>query len=936
MRSKISRVLDEIKSGMSEILDKIYRIIKEKNCSKLKSWTDELRDLAPIDNVENFDAYEQTLNWVFQNKRIKNVALSGPYGSGKSSIIESYLKNNKGVKRAALKVSLASFTSIGAMSEEAEESTKAEVSEEEIESAILKQLFYAVKPDVIPLSRYRRLHEPSSWSKFKNYFSIVAFIVLIMAAIAPNIRGNVFAIFDKFLDKRYFNQAIIRAIETASVSLVGAAVIYLLYKNHFFGFRISEIKVISNITMKNENETKESAFNRNLDEIVYFFEKTRFRTVFFEDLDRLNNPKIFVHLRELNNLLNNDPLITGKPIKFVYAVRDDIFTSEDRVKFFDFIILVVPIISEINSSATLLKKFKNTSEHGINHEFIFDIHPFISDARTLHSTVNDFLIYKKILKDSQGVDIVDSKIFAIMLLKNRCPHLFYRIQGGSLPIIDLLRGEYNSNDSVEVELSSNDNKLISLLIQKGYIDKECEAYVNYSLDGKLTERDKTFLLRVQEMGRKSILDNGEKFYYELDNVRNVLERLDESDFDKREVINYDLLEYLLKKCRLNDKETKVSAHSFAEEDARLKRLIKQLVVAVENEYEIWCFVRKFITQSSDAWKLIRFLAVEWTGMVKYITKSNGYHRFLPRSEYGRNLLEISKVTEHTEHEIELTDDEIRNCVHEVLQGCDLEVIKKQNTERCLKLYIDKNFKVLQSACGKEINYDFEHLRIVLKELGVKIIEIPSEDISTEQPIIDEIKEIIFGEGRFEINSNTIQAVIDYKDKKGSLRSQFKRKPISTIMDLDYNQLIDYVKCEIDIFIKNVVLKMDGLQDDSKDVIHVLRLLKKKQLNEKEMLEFSRKLIEKEDFSLNKIAECVDEEGQISKISKSWKPIWDMLLENNKVKVSWENVNAYSRRYGFSDTLKNYIVGHAKDLKKRRIDSIIDQAILEFYRKALKK
>lgn len=38
------------------------------------------------------------------------------------------------------------------------------------------------------------------------------------------------------------------------------------------------------------------------------------RPFFFEDLDRLDDPKIFVHLRELNNLLNNDDAIKNKPI----------------------------------------------------------------------------------------------------------------------------------------------------------------------------------------------------------------------------------------------------------------------------------------------------------------------------------------------------------------------------------------------------------------------------------------------------------------------------------------------------------------------------------------------------------------------------------------------------------------------------------------------
>ena len=37
----------------------------EKESIYTGDWTDELRDLAPIDNVENFDTYKQVLNWAF-------------------------------------------------------------------------------------------------------------------------------------------------------------------------------------------------------------------------------------------------------------------------------------------------------------------------------------------------------------------------------------------------------------------------------------------------------------------------------------------------------------------------------------------------------------------------------------------------------------------------------------------------------------------------------------------------------------------------------------------------------------------------------------------------------------------------------------------------------------------------------------------------------
>jgi len=40
-------------------------------------------DLSPIDNVENIENYDQALAWAVANKRVKNIAVTGPYGSGK-------------------------------------------------------------------------------------------------------------------------------------------------------------------------------------------------------------------------------------------------------------------------------------------------------------------------------------------------------------------------------------------------------------------------------------------------------------------------------------------------------------------------------------------------------------------------------------------------------------------------------------------------------------------------------------------------------------------------------------------------------------------------------------------------------------------------------------------------------------------------------------
>ena len=73
--------------------------------------------LTPTSNVD-LNAYEEGFEFIFSNDDIRNIAVSGPYSSGKSSLLESYKKKHP--QKTFIHISLAHFTNENKDNEEKE------------------------------------------------------------------------------------------------------------------------------------------------------------------------------------------------------------------------------------------------------------------------------------------------------------------------------------------------------------------------------------------------------------------------------------------------------------------------------------------------------------------------------------------------------------------------------------------------------------------------------------------------------------------------------------------------------------------------------------------------------------------------------------------------------------------------------------------------
>ena len=420
----------------------------------------EYRDLAPISDIEDGKEYLEALNWALDNPKIKNIALTGPYGAGKSSIIDTFLKQNskkqnnickkslfrKNMAEKSIKISMATFAQAGDLDSD----EKIHIEANEVEEGILKQLFYKVEHKKIPQSRYRKLHVENFKTSLFKVIALTTMMVILGDILKPEVIGDIWKKITEFTEKYYLP-------EISSYIILGIYVIaFVVTISHIWSsistrYHVKEITLPADAKVEKDNNLSESVFNKNLDEIMYFFEATGYRIVFFEDLDRLDDRKIFVHLRELNNLLNNDDTIKEKPIVFIYAVKDDIFTKDDRTKFFDFIIPVIPVINSTNSGEILLKRLQESEKNGIQHnissDFIFDVSPYISDMRVLQNIYNEFVIYKNLLSVHQALALRDEQMMAMIIFKNLYPKDFADIQNET----GIIKKAFEESQIVEIE-----------------------------------------------------------------------------------------------------------------------------------------------------------------------------------------------------------------------------------------------------------------------------------------------------------------------------------------------------------------------------------------------------------------------------------------------------------------------------------------------------
>ena len=343
----------------------------------------EILRLGPNTKGSSNNPNQPYINYIkkaLSTPKIYNIGLIGDYASGKSTIIENFLDDNK--EKKVIRLSLAKI-------ELNPDKTNKENETNTIKEKILELLFWQAKV-AVPNSILQSVYKPS---KILQGFSAFLFS-LVFAFIAFN-KINLDIVLLGNYTKISFYIVLLGCFSLIFWQLIN---FFIFLKN--LGFSKINLKAL-NVDF----EISKNPFYKHLAQIIFILEEIAKKdyVVIVEDLDRFNEIEIFTALREISLIINYR--LKNKRLPFLYALNSGLFAPanyskpdnqdkdpqksvNDICKFFD---IIIPVL-----------KFSN------NHTAKEEMLELITKEKTINSAEKDEL--EKVLEILCKNAVVDQRI----------------------------------------------------------------------------------------------------------------------------------------------------------------------------------------------------------------------------------------------------------------------------------------------------------------------------------------------------------------------------------------------------------------------------------------------------------------------------------------------------------------------------------------------
>ncbi len=808
--------------------------------------------LAPVES-ENYDKYSDAFKYALdsndeESQKITNIAVTGPYASGKSSVIEK-VKEEFGTDNF-ITLSLTNFNS-GDIEDDnkiQENSITNKKIEEDLEAQLINQLIHKIDSKNIKDSRFlanKKIDTSKLSYKVGTFIHALIISIIFICLIIVNIS-------DEAINKIFFSK--IDDIKSISINIL--LILGSIYSLYFINKTITLFKkrrILRKINIYgNEielfNNEDNSIFDKYTDEILYLFKNAGVRYFIFEDIDRYEDVTIFKKLREINILLNETLKRENKeykPIKFIYLICDNMFTAEERTKFFDFIIPVVPYIHKGNAYDYMAELFADEIKDERNKKFLIKVSLFIDNSRLIKNIANEYYIYSKFIKlQDREPHTKFIKLLSLIIYKNLFPKDFNQLyfNKGYLAellnhnsIINRMKKEYfidyiqetinKSKDDFKLKDFLNDKlkeqsiknfieanfkdvnnffilkdkynyiynngnfEIIKLFILNSYIDIDYNSYLSAITTNTLSENMNTFI-------RNILTRNSIQYDYSLPeledkkNLDNFLLYIDEDNLKQKEILNIDLFKSLI-------------LHNYSHEAVMIIN-----GVHTHEHYSFILYFYKYICISKEMYKKISgtyFMDIRDMFIERYENMYYYYHDIFYQYNYYFYKLAINFIIFHKQIFKEIDMYETYGRINPTdIEKIKTKVAKDINYIKCLNEFNDDKFLINYK---EYVEFDITEIILSLKKIGIVFHDItPAKDeillntITSQYMFKPTYKNIVH------ILSKTININSD----------EIKQQPYTYLIDNEDKDLIEYINDNIKKFIEsypeNIVSRDEKLKD----------------------------------------------------------------------------------------------------------------------------
>jgi hypothetical protein len=403
-----------------------------------------LRSLAPEYTPGQHAIYVRHLEQAVLDKRNRNIALTGRYGAGKSSVLDSFQEKHR---EDTVRISI---NTLGPDKDDEDLTNR-------IQKELVKQLVYRLEPGKIRRSRFARPKPVTKGRAFVHalFVSVVSMGLLWVLGVRsgpgwPDAAADLPA----YLLRAGMLFVLVLASLWAARWVVGDRI-------------VSEVTTAGTKIALGEGPT--TYFDSFLDEIVAYFDTVRPKFVIFEDLDRFEDPQIFDSLRELNTLINASAnwQARDEPLRFIYAIKDSLFeqlgmepesndgeeNSKDceakpsdgqdnplasakvrpdiaaeavrranRTKFFEIVVPMVPFISHRNARDLLAEELVKLglADNVVSRMLLDLVARHTTDMRLMKNICNEFVVFAEHLlwTRNPAPGMTADHLFALVAYKN--------------------------------------------------------------------------------------------------------------------------------------------------------------------------------------------------------------------------------------------------------------------------------------------------------------------------------------------------------------------------------------------------------------------------------------------------------------------------------------------------------------------------------------